>query len=74
MTPYDQHAALGHDVSRYSPNGVDIIEECSTCGARFLHNPCIGYPVTMRPAPLPEAVYLPWARIDEDVPEAVALD
>lgn len=47
-TPYNRHAALGHKMGRYSPNGVDIIEECDECKARFLHNPAIGYPVTIR--------------------------
>lgn len=47
VTPYQKHAALNHaPMSRYSPNSVDIIEECD-CGARFMHNPCIGYPVTL---------------------------
>ncbi len=50
MTPNEKHETLGHPpMTRYSPNGVDIIEECETCGARFLHNPAIGYPVSMRP-------------------------
>ena len=49
MTPYDQHEQQGHRTTRYSPNGVDIIEECDDCGARWLHNPCIGYPVSLRP-------------------------
>lgn len=47
MTPYQIHATLNHQpMSRYSPNAVDIIEECD-CGQRFLHNPSIGYPVTL---------------------------
>jgi len=46
-TPYQQHEVLNHKMTRYSPNSVDIIEECSDCGMRFLHNPCIGYPVTL---------------------------
>jgi hypothetical protein len=48
-TPYNRHAALGHQMTRYSPNGVEIIEECVDCPSRWLHNPSIGYPVTMRP-------------------------
>lgn len=46
-TPYERHAELDHHMTRHSPNGVDIIEECSDCGMRWLHNPAIGYPVTM---------------------------
>lgn len=49
LTPYQRHEQLGHEMTRYSPNGVDIIEECTECGARWLHNPCIGYPVTLYP-------------------------
>jgi len=51
MTPYQQHAAYGHVTCRFSPNGVQIIEECSQCGMRFLHDPCFGYPITMRTYP-----------------------
>lgn len=51
MTPYQRHAQEGHIMTRYSPNGVQIIEECPNCGQRFLHDPCIGYPVTMRTYP-----------------------
>jgi hypothetical protein len=51
MTPYQNHEMLGHNMTRSSPNGVDIIEECSTpnCGARFLHNPAVGHPITLSP-------------------------
>lgn len=49
MTPYEKHAALNHKISRNSPNGVDIIETCLTCGAKWLHNPCYGYPISMIP-------------------------
>ena len=50
-TPYQNHSLLGHTITRNSPNGVDVIEECSEpgCGARFLHNPAIGHPVTLSP-------------------------
>ena len=51
MTPYELHESMGHRMTRYSPNGVDIIEECQDCGLRFLHNPSIGYPVTLDPVP-----------------------
>jgi len=51
MTPYQKHAQLDHKTSRYSPNGIDIIEECDECHMRFLHNPAIGYPVTIPPNP-----------------------
>lgn len=47
MTPYENHKKLNHKTSRYSPNGRQIIEECSICGMRFLHDPIIGYPVTL---------------------------
>lgn len=47
MTPYQTHETLGHAVTRYSPNGIDVIEECSVCGARYLLAP--GHaPATMR--------------------------
>ena len=46
MTPYQQHSERGHRMTAYSPNGVDIVEECE-CGVRFLHNPAIGHPVTL---------------------------
>jgi hypothetical protein len=49
QTPYQRHAALGHHMSRYSPNGIDIIEECDDCPLRFIHSPCVGYPITMHP-------------------------
>lgn len=49
MTPYRLHEMKEHKITRYSPNGVDIIEECEECKARFLHNPCIGFPVTLEP-------------------------
>lgn len=47
MTPYQTHQSQcsGH-VTTHSPNGVDTIEECD-CGARFLHNPAIGHPVSL---------------------------
>ncbi len=53
MTPYERHEQTGHETTRSSPNGVDIIEECTdpTCRARFLHSPSRDYPTTMRPAP-----------------------
>lgn len=47
MTPYEIHKTLNHRMSRLSPNSIDIIEECQECGQRWLHNPSIGYPVTM---------------------------
>ncbi len=45
MTPYQKHKNLNHKTTYFSPNGVDQIEECLDCGMRFLHNPCIGYPL-----------------------------
>jgi len=47
LTPYQRHEGLGHHMARHSPNGVDIIEECSDCGARFLHNPCFDFPISL---------------------------
>lgn len=47
-TPYEKHARLSHaPMSRHSPDSFVIVEECD-CGMRFLHNPNIGYPVTLR--------------------------
>lgn len=61
MTPYERHQQRNHQMTRYSPNGVDIIEECTNCGARWLHNPAIGYPVTLRPKdPGANATTLPY--------------
>lgn len=48
-TPYQRHKQLGHKTVNHSPDGVDIVEECTECPMRWVHNPCIGYPVTMRP-------------------------
>ena len=53
MTPYQQHQATGHATVRSSPNGVDVIEECTTCGARFLHAP-VGPPLSLSPMSHPE--------------------
>jgi ribosomal protein L32 len=49
MTPYKLHAEQKHRVTLYSPNGIDRVEECQDCGARFLHNPAIGYPLRLDP-------------------------
>lgn len=46
-TPYEEHKRLEHKMSRYSPDGFVIIEECDECGLRWLHNPLVGYPVTL---------------------------
>ena len=48
MTPYQQHEKLHHKMSRSSPNGLDIIEECEECPARFLHTRTVDYPITLR--------------------------
>ena len=48
MTPYQIHETLNHHTTRHSPDGVQIIEECSECGQRWLHDPVLGYPVTLR--------------------------
>lgn len=50
-TPYEKHKETGHHTTRYSPNGIDIIEECEECGMRWLHHPGDKWPVTMAPAP-----------------------
>ena len=47
-TPYENHVELEHGpMTRHSPNGIDIIEECDECGARFMHTPSLDYPITM---------------------------
>ena len=48
ITPYEKHLRLGHKVVRYSPNGIDLIEECKECVYRFLHTPGRDYPVKLR--------------------------
>ncbi len=48
MTPYQTHAALDHGpMGQHSPNGLDIIEECDTCGGRWLLTPGYPWPVTL---------------------------
>lgn len=47
MTPYQIHQTLNHHMSRHSPDGYTVIEECDDCGQRWEHNPSIGYPVTL---------------------------
>lgn len=37
-TPYQNHAALNHRTTEYSPDGINRIEECAECGARFMHS------------------------------------
>ncbi len=34
-------------MSRHSPDGYMLIEECNICSQRWEHNPSIGYPVTL---------------------------
>lgn len=48
LTPYQQTKAAGIKSSFYSPDGYCKIEEFEN-GARFLHDPLIGYPVSLRP-------------------------
>ncbi len=48
-TPFLRHEDLRHKVTAHSPNGVDRIEECDECPARFLWNPAIGYWVSLPP-------------------------
>lgn len=50
MTPYQAHQATGHATVRTSPNGVDVIEECPSCGVRFLHA-VDGPPLSLTPIP-----------------------
>lgn len=38
-TPFEYHKGLNHKTTKHSPNGIDQIEECITCKARFLHQP-----------------------------------
>ena len=36
-TPYERHQELdGHPTTRHSPDGYKIVEECSTCGQRWI--------------------------------------
>ena len=46
-TPYQRHVHTRHATTFYSPDGFVKVEECAVCGMRFLHDPCIGYPVTL---------------------------
>lgn len=48
LTPYQKTKAAGIKSSFYSPDGFCKIEEFEN-GARFLHDPLIGYPVSLRP-------------------------
>jgi hypothetical protein len=48
FTPYQRIKASGEKSSFYSPDGFCKIEEFEN-GARFLHNPLIGYPVSLSP-------------------------
>lgn len=48
-TPYEAHQKTGHHMTRHSPNGLDIIEECSVCGMRWLHHPGNDWPITLWP-------------------------
>lgn len=36
---FDAHALQGHKMTGFSPNGVDTIHECLTCGRRWAHVP-----------------------------------
>jgi len=36
-TPYEKHQDLaGHPTTRHSPDGFLVVEECSTCGQRWI--------------------------------------
>ena len=50
-TPYERHAQRGHKMTRHSPNGIDIVEECPECGARFLIKPNDKYPISLSTMP-----------------------
>ena len=53
LSGYERHAQLvGHKIVRFSPDAHDIIEECVTCGQRWLFQPEREYPLTL-PAGLP---------------------
>lgn len=52
-TPYQRHVGLEHrNVSRYSPNGFDVIDECADCQLCFLHSPFQEYPHTIYRYPM----------------------
>ena len=44
MTPYEKHKTLDHETTWHSPDGFCKVEECTDCGARFLHSPIEKYP------------------------------
>ena len=48
-TRYEHHKDTAHQTTYYSPDGIVQIEECTVCGARFLHDPAFDYPITMGP-------------------------
>ena len=47
-TPYQDHQEMRHKMSRYSPNGVDSIEECTTCLRAWIRKPDSEYPIELR--------------------------
>ena len=49
LTPYQRHKTLSHVTTWYSPDGYQKIEECTQCLGRWLHDPSIGYPITLYP-------------------------
>jgi len=46
-THYGAHEEMRHKTTRNSPDGFQIIEECTECKMRFLHDPLIGYPIQL---------------------------
>jgi len=36
FTPYQVHAKLHHTTTHMSPDGINKIEECTTCGRRWM--------------------------------------
>ena len=53
MTPYEQHALLEHALTKYSPNGVDLIEQCTVCAAQWLWLSTLDYPLPLSPQHTP---------------------
>ena len=58
-TPYELHEELKHEMTIYSPDGMNKIEECLTCGKRWLwhHASYKPYPITLDPKPVKELTH-----------------
>lgn len=50
-TPYEIHKEKKHNDTSYSPNGIDKIIECQTCGIKWLFTPSHSQavPITIYP-------------------------